>query len=201
MAAVMLSGCTGRQSTPSQDSGAVTTTLTHEGSKTTPANDSEKAVSAKTTTVLGTTTTNYDPLLLGWVKAPGQDCQCEKWVCQSQQTTATSVTKTTCIIIPDPDYEPSTRFYKLVIRGDRFRPDNINAMVGDFVIVNITNEQGLHKIRDTYSNRTLLLQPNDNYELTFPAADEGVYLLTCNPFCEEPMEATITINRPYKEVC
>ena len=77
----------------------------------------------------------------------------------------------------------------------------MDAFVGDTIIANITNVKGLHKIRETYTNKTITLTPGSNYELIFYAEKEGIYQLTCNPFCEKPMEAKITVEKPYRRVC
>lgn len=103
--------------------------------------------------------------------------------------------------MPDLNYTTAVLKKTIVIDGDRFRPSNINANVGDVVIVQITSKQGLHRIRETSSNKTMLIGPGESQEIVFQADREGVYLLTCNPYCEEPMEATVTIKQPYKEVC
>ena len=89
----------------------------------------------------------------------------------------------------------------ILIKGDRFKPDEVEVFIGDTVIANITNRQGLHRIRETYSNRTVILPPGESHELIFYAADEGTYLLTCNPYCEKPMEAVILVSKPYVKVC
>ena len=87
------------------------------------------------------------------------------------------------------------------MRGQKFKPDLMNAFLGDTIIANITNKQGLHRIRETYSNRTIMILPETTYELIFYALEKGEHLLTCNPFCEEPMEAKIVVEEPYELIC
>jgi hypothetical protein len=148
---------------------------------------------------------------VSWVSTPGVGCECARWVCQthstttefeeSSSTTTVSSTTTTCITVPDLDYVPRTKLFNLTIKGDRFKPRSVSAFLGDRLVVEVFSEQGLHKIRDTYSNRTFLLQPGDRVNLTFFAESEGDFVLTCNPFCEDPLEASISISKPVKRLC
>jgi plastocyanin len=103
--------------------------------------------------------------------------------------------------LPYPDYAPKARNIQVTIKGYRFKPKEIEVFIGDTVIANITSRQGLHRIRETYSNKTVILPPGESHELIFYAEDEGHYLLTCNPFCEEPMEASILVSKPYRKMC
>jgi plastocyanin len=138
---------------------------------------------------------------------PGDGCVCERWICPTTTniiptTTATVPrTTTTCITVDNPNYIPETRRYHVIITEGRFRPDEITAFLGDTVIVEIENLRGLHTIRETYSNRTLILRPNETYELIFYAVSEGEHLLTCNPFCVDPMEARIIVKKPTLRQC
>ena len=103
--------------------------------------------------------------------------------------------------LPYENYEPRTRYYEVEIRGKRFRPNRMEAFIGDTVIANITNKQGLHRIRETYTNKVITILPDSTYELIFYAQESGEHLLTCNPFCEDPMEAIIEVLKPYRTVC
>lgn len=138
------------------------------------------------------------------VKPPLAGCSCVQWSCPAQstaETTVESITTTTCVLVPDLNYTTAVLKKTIVIYEGKFRPSNINANVGDIVIVTVTSRQGLHKIRETSSNQTFVIGPGESHEMIFQADEEGSYLLTCNPYCEDPMEATITLRQPYKEVC
>ncbi len=132
-------------------------------------------------------------------------CECVQWVCPGTRTvappTTAQPTSTTCITIEDDSYLPTTRHYDVRIKDGRFRPSEIIAYRGDTIIVNITNTQGLHRIRETYTNKTIVMKPNESYELIFYALKEGENLLTCNPFCVEPMEAKIVVEPRSSEIC
>ena len=99
------------------------------------------------------------------------------------------------------NYEPQSRHFDFEIVGGRFRPNRVQAFLGDTIVANITSKQGLHTIRETYTERTIVIRPNTSYELIFYALEAGEHLLTCNPFCEVPMEATIEILEPYQTIC
>lgn len=174
------------------------------------ASDTESSYVVKTTKVQSTTRPavtqkeTCPTLPLECVTPPQAGCSCLQWSCQTQSTAATTrnlETTTTCVLVPDVNYTTAVLKKTITIVGDRFRPSNINANVGDVVIVTITSQQGLHKIRETSSNQTFVIGPGESHEMVFQADKEGSYLLTCNPYCEDPMEATITLRRPYKEVC
>ncbi len=182
------------------------TTSTTESTTSTTQKETTTTESITTSTAATSTTVAYTALG-DWVQAPKLGCECVQWVCPKTPDTTTTTTTTipttttTCVRVPDPDYETQTRFYNVKIRGQKFRPDQLNAFLGDTIIANITNQQGLHRIRETYTNKTITMVPDGTYELIFYALDTGEHLLTCNPFCDEPMEARIIVEEPYNILC
>lgn len=143
-----------------------------------------------------------------YVRAPKPGCECIQWVCPTTTTlsfqsivSTSSTTSTTCVNVPLDNYESQTHYYSVLLKGSRFKPDSINAFVGDTIVANISNKQGLHRLTETYSGKIITMLPEKNYELLFYAIEEGEHLLTCNPFCDEPMELKIIVVPPYGKVC
>jgi plastocyanin len=184
---LLMSGCI----TPSKPE-----TVVVEGVPPT-ATTTSTVIEPTTTASTITTTTTAVQTQAECIQPPGEGCECVEWSCQR----TTSSTTTTCVTLPYPEYAPQAKYFTFTIKGDKFKPSSISVFEGDLVIANITNKQGLHRIRETYSNKTIVLPPGESHELIFYAADEGEYLLTCNPYCEEPMEAKVIVSKPYKIVC
>ncbi len=192
--ALIVSGCVG-----SGGDATTTTSSTTDSTVVTPSTTTSTTATTTSSTTSSTVSAEYAG---DCVQAPKPGCECIQWVCPSTSTVTTSTsTSTTCVTVPYPSYTPRARNVQLTIRGDRFRPDEVTVFLGDTVIANITNEQGLHKIRETYSNKTIILPPGESHELIFYATEEGDYLMTCNPFCKDPLEAVIHVVEPYRRVC
>ncbi|MBD3387955.1 MAG: hypothetical protein GF416_02805 [Candidatus Altiarchaeales archaeon] len=196
IALLLASGCLTPDTTNTATTSTKPTSTTHDTVKTTTTTPKPEAT---TMTVKETTTTTIDDGTQ-WVHAPKEGCECVQWVCDTP-TTTTSSTSTTCVTIPVKDYTPQARQFHMRIKGQEFRPDEIEVFVGDTVIANITNVKGLHRIRETYTNKSITLQSGESYELIFYAEEAGEYQLTCNPYCEEPMEAKILVREAYVKRC
>ncbi|MCX6695565.1 MAG: hypothetical protein NTU61_04655 [Candidatus Altiarchaeota archaeon] len=156
-----------------------------------------------TTNTVSTSSTTISAQLESWITQMASGCECTRWKCPTTtSTTSTStITSTTCVTIPDPTYIPETKRFDMLIRGQRFIPDEITVYEGDLVIVNITNLQGLHRLRETSTGKTITLPPGESHELSFQATQEGRFELTCNPYCDNPMYADINVEKPHYTLC
>lgn len=104
-------------------------------------------------------------------------------------------------MVPYPEYVPSTKTYTLTVRDGKFKPDTIEAFLGDTAIVTLRNSKGLYKIHDEIGNRSILLKPNDVYILEFQADREGQFILGCTEHCVDPIRADISVRKPYRLLC
>ncbi|MBU0762504.1 MAG: hypothetical protein KKD39_05710 [Candidatus Altiarchaeota archaeon] len=184
-------------------------TIEEEKVKSEPATTS--SISQTTTTYQSTTTTEEESTTSSTVvevmtaSVLRDGCECMQWVCPTQESAdeedISTTTSTTCITVEDDEYIPRRRYYNIKITDGRFRPDEIKAFLGDTIIANITSKQGLHRIRETYSNKTIIIKPDESYELIFYALRTGQHLMTCNPYCIDPMEAKIIVENPTYKIC
>ena len=167
-----------------------------------------------TTTLLPTTTTSSSTSItstsstvsttveaLDCVQLPGANCTCLRWRCPSSTTTSTTTTTTTCVTIPNRNYTPQTRTVGVVLSEQKFTPGEIEAFVGDRLVIMINNRKGLYKIRDPLSGAAVVLKPGEVSTLHFNAVSEGVYTVSCAEFCADPKEFRIRVVEPYTKVC
>jgi hypothetical protein len=138
-------------------------------------------------------------------------CVCESWNCPTTIKTSTSTTKTTttktstttttCIVVAYPEYVPSTKNFRLVMRNGKFRPDTLDVFVGDTAVILMENTKGLYRFYDPLANRSVVMKPGDVYVTQFFAEAPGDFVFGCLDDCDEPVKATFRVVKPSRTLC